>query len=96
MRFLRPLLQSAFVFCILAVLSSSAWGQTTASIRGTVTDQSGGVVAGAIVIWGARPWYGPRWNSAEAMRVLKFGVPLAIVYRERRSAALAEWKSLMA
>ena len=49
MRFLRALLRCGFVFCFLAVLSSSAWGQTNASLRGTVTDQSGGVVAGAKV-----------------------------------------------
>ncbi len=49
MKFHRALLQSAFAFCFFAVLGGSAWGQTTASIRGTVTDQSGGVVAGAKV-----------------------------------------------
>ena len=49
MGFLRALLRCGFVFFFLAVLSSSAWGQTKASIRGTVTDQSGGVVAGAKV-----------------------------------------------
>ena len=37
------------LFCFLAVLSGSAWGQTKASLRGTVTDQSGGVVPGAKV-----------------------------------------------
>jgi hypothetical protein len=46
----RALLQCGFFFCILAVLSGSAWAQTKASLRGTVTDQSGGVVAGAKVI----------------------------------------------
>jgi len=45
----RALLQSAFAFFFLAVLSGSAWGQTNASLRGTVTDQSGGVVTGAKV-----------------------------------------------
>ena len=50
MRLFRALLQSAFVFCFIAVLSGSAWGQTRASLRGTVTDQSSGVVAGAKVI----------------------------------------------
>jgi len=49
-RLFRALLQSAFVFCFIAVLSGSAWGQTRASLRGTVTDQSSGVVAGAKVI----------------------------------------------
>ena len=37
----------------------------------------GVVVAGMVVISGTRPWYAPRWNSAQAARVLKFGVPLA-------------------
>lgn len=37
----------------------------------------GVVVAGVVVISGTRPWYGPRWNSAQAAIVLKFGVPLA-------------------
>ena len=50
MRFLRALLQFAFVFCILAVLSGSAWAQTKASLRGIITDQSGGVVVGAKVV----------------------------------------------
>ncbi len=50
MKFHRALLRFGFVFCFLAVLSGSAWAQTKASLRGTVTDQSGGVVAGAKVI----------------------------------------------
>ena len=50
MRFLRALLHFAFVFCVIAVLSSSAWAQTKASLRGTVSDQSGGVVVAAKVI----------------------------------------------
>ena len=50
MRLFRALLQSAFVVCFIAVLSGSAWGQTKASLRGTVSDQSGGVVAAAKVI----------------------------------------------
>lgn len=37
----------------------------------------GVVIAGIVVISGTRPWYGPRWNSAQAATVLKFGVPLA-------------------
>ena len=49
MKYYRALLRCGFVFCFLAVLSGSAWAQTSASIRGTVTDQSGGVVAGAKV-----------------------------------------------
>ena len=49
MRFLRALLQCAFLICVIAVLSGSAWGQTKASLRGTVTDQSSGVVPGAKV-----------------------------------------------
>jgi Carboxypeptidase regulatory-like domain/TonB dependent receptor len=48
-RFLRALLQFGFVFCVIAVLSGSAWAQTKASLRGTVTDQSGGVVVAAKV-----------------------------------------------
>ncbi len=49
MRIFRALLQCAFCFFLLAVLSGSAWGQSKASLRGTVTDQSGGVVPGAKV-----------------------------------------------
>ena len=49
MRFLRALLQCAFCFCVIAVFSGSAWGQNKASLRGTVTDQSGAVVLGAKV-----------------------------------------------
>jgi hypothetical protein len=37
------------VLFFLAVLSGTAWGQNKASLRGTVTDQSGGVVPGAKV-----------------------------------------------
>jgi hypothetical protein len=48
-RIFRALLHSALVVCFIAVLSSSAWGQNKASLRGTVTDQSGGVVPGAKV-----------------------------------------------
>src|SRR5271170_496390 len=39
----------AFCFCGWAVLGSSTQGQTNASLRGTVTDQSGGVIVGAKV-----------------------------------------------
>ena len=49
-KFHRALLRFGFVFCFLAILSGSAWAQTKASLRGTVTDQSGGVVASAKVI----------------------------------------------
>ena len=37
----------------------------------------GQVIAGIVVIVAARPWYGPRWNRVEGMKVLKFGIPLA-------------------
>ena len=37
------------MIAIIAIFSASAWGQTNASLRGTVTDQSGAVVAGAKV-----------------------------------------------
>ncbi len=37
----------------------------------------GQVVAGAIMIMAARPWYAPRWNTEQAKIVLKFGLPLA-------------------
>ena len=50
MRFLRALLQFACFVSFLAVLGGSAWGQTKASLRGSVTDQSGGIVVGAKVI----------------------------------------------
>jgi hypothetical protein len=48
-RLLRALLRCGFVVFFLAVLSGSAWGQNKASLRGTVSDQSGGVVVGAKV-----------------------------------------------
>jgi outer membrane receptor protein involved in Fe transport len=47
MRYLRGFLFAAFVLGVFAALGSAAWGQTNASLRGTVTDQSGGVVVGA-------------------------------------------------
>jgi hypothetical protein len=34
-------------FAILILFSTAAWGQTTASLRGTITDQSGAIVGGA-------------------------------------------------
>ena len=49
MRLLRALLCCGLVLFFLAVLSGTAWGQNKASLRGTVTDQSGGVVPGAKV-----------------------------------------------
>jgi hypothetical protein len=48
-RLLLALLRCGFVVFFLAVLSGSAWGQNKASLRGTVSDQSGGVVPGAKV-----------------------------------------------
>jgi hypothetical protein len=48
-RIFRALLQFGLFVCFLAVLSGSAWGQSKASLRGTVSDQSGGVIAGAKV-----------------------------------------------
>jgi Carboxypeptidase regulatory-like domain/TonB dependent receptor len=48
-KFHRALLRCGFLFCLLAILSGSARAQTKASLRGTVTDQSGGIVAGAKV-----------------------------------------------
>src|SRR5580704_15994093 len=49
-RFLRAILFSAIGFASISILASSLWGQKNASLRGTVTDQSGGVVVGAKVI----------------------------------------------
>jgi outer membrane receptor protein involved in Fe transport len=49
-RFLRAILFSAIAFASISVLNNSLWGQTNASLRGTITDQSGGVVVGAKVI----------------------------------------------
>ncbi len=49
MRFLRGFLLAVFFLIVVAALSSAAWGQTNASLRGTVNDQSGGVVVGAKV-----------------------------------------------
>ncbi|HEX2777647.1 MAG TPA: carboxypeptidase regulatory-like domain-containing protein [Candidatus Acidoferrales bacterium] len=47
MRLLRSFFLVAFCICGWAFLGSSTPGQTNASLRGTVTDQSGGVVVGA-------------------------------------------------
>ena len=49
-RFLRAILFSAIAFAGISILAGSLWAQTNASLRGTVTDQSGGVVVGAKVI----------------------------------------------
>ncbi|MGA8144417.1 MAG: carboxypeptidase regulatory-like domain-containing protein [Candidatus Acidiferrales bacterium] len=46
---IRALVFCAVSFCIFALLASPLRGQTTTSLRGTVTDQSGGVVSGAKV-----------------------------------------------
>jgi hypothetical protein len=48
-KLLRGFFFAAFLLAIFVALSSAAWGQTNASLRGTVTDQSGGVVVGAKV-----------------------------------------------
>jgi len=37
----------------------------------------GQVVAGGVVIIAAGKWYRPKWNRAEAVKVLTFGLPLA-------------------
>jgi hypothetical protein len=48
-RSLRIFFLTAICICGWAVLGSSAQAQTNASLRGTVTDQSGGVIVGAKV-----------------------------------------------
>jgi hypothetical protein len=48
-KLLRAFFFAVFLLAIFSALSSAAWGQTDASLRGTVTDQSGGVVIGAKV-----------------------------------------------
>ena len=47
MKYLRGIFQFLFAFVLIALCSVAAWGQTTASLRGTVTDQSGALVTGA-------------------------------------------------
>ena len=47
MSHVRASVQLFVAFAILILFSSAAWGQTTASLRGTITDQSGAVVIGA-------------------------------------------------
>ena len=49
MKLLRGFFCAVFLLAIFSVLGSAAWGQTNASLRGTVTDQSGGIVIGAKV-----------------------------------------------
>ena len=49
MKLLRAFFFAVFLLAIFSALSSAAWGQTNASLRGTVTDQSGGVVVDARV-----------------------------------------------
>ena len=46
MKLLRGFFCAVFLLAIFSVLGSAAWGQTNASLRGTVTDQSGGIVIG--------------------------------------------------
>ncbi len=46
---IRKGLRSAAVFAALLVGTITAWGQATTSVRGTITDSSGGSVAGATV-----------------------------------------------
>jgi hypothetical protein len=46
-RLLRAFFLIAICLVGCAVLANPVWGQTNASLRGTVTDQSGGVVVGA-------------------------------------------------
>ena len=45
----RQGLRSAALFAVLLVGTITAWGQATTSLRGTITDSSGGSVAGATV-----------------------------------------------
>jgi hypothetical protein len=48
-KIIRALFSVAVLLAIIAIFSAPAWGQTNASMRGTVTDQSGGLVGGAKV-----------------------------------------------
>jgi outer membrane receptor protein involved in Fe transport len=48
-RLLRGVLSFALLLSLIAIATASAWGQTNASMRGTVTDQSGAVIVGAKV-----------------------------------------------
>ena len=49
MRLLRSVLLGVTFWSVFFLLGGAAWGQSTASLRGTVTDQTGGVVMGAKV-----------------------------------------------
>ncbi|HJZ52669.1 MAG TPA: carboxypeptidase-like regulatory domain-containing protein, partial [Candidatus Acidoferrales bacterium] len=49
MKLHRGFFFTVFLLAILTALGNAAWGQTNASLRGTVTDQSGGVVIGTKV-----------------------------------------------
>ncbi len=49
MRLLRSVFLGATFWGMFFLLGGAAWGQANASLRGTVTDQSGGVVVGAKV-----------------------------------------------
>ena len=46
----KIILRFSLLVLLLSSLSSAALGQTTASIKGTVTDESGAVIAGAKVV----------------------------------------------
>ena len=48
-RLLRGFFFAVFLSAVFAALGGPAWGQTNASLRGTVTDQSGAIVVGANV-----------------------------------------------
>ena len=47
MKYLRGIFQFLFAIILIVLCSVAAWGQTTASLRGTITDQSGALVSGA-------------------------------------------------
>lgn len=49
MRLVSRFFLYAVILAAFAALPGATWGQTNASLRGTVTDQSGGIVAGAKV-----------------------------------------------
>jgi hypothetical protein len=44
---LRGFFFATFLLAVFTALGNAAWGQTNASLRGTVTDQTGGVIIGA-------------------------------------------------
>ena len=45
----RRIVYASFAFCVLVMTSSISWAQFTSAIEGTVTDQTGAVVANATV-----------------------------------------------